>query len=94
LRATHEVCRLDDAGRGLVKAAMLAGASTPAPAWLQMSARAFHHILKLARTIADLAGSERIETARLVEVVQSRPRRAVKNLLLHLHSPFSERNLA
>jgi hypothetical protein len=36
-----------------------------ARAWLQMSARAFHRILKLARTIADLAGSERIETAHL-----------------------------
>jgi hypothetical protein len=35
------ICQLDEAGRGLVKAAMLAGASRPAPAWLQMSARAF-----------------------------------------------------
>jgi magnesium chelatase family protein len=44
------VCRLDEAGQGLVKAAMQQ---------LRMSARAFHRILKLARTIADLAGSER-----------------------------------
>jgi len=44
---------------------------------LQMSARAFHRILKLARTIADLAGSGRIETAHLAEVIQYRPRRAV-----------------
>jgi len=42
-----------------------------------MSVRAFHRILKLARTIADLAGSERIETAHLVEAIQYRPRRAV-----------------
>ena len=77
MRTTHEVCRLDEAGRGLVKVAMLAGVSRPAPAWLQMSARAFHRILKLARTIADLAGSERIETAHLAEAIQYRPRRVV-----------------
>jgi magnesium chelatase family protein len=61
------VCKLDEAGRSLVKAAMQQ---------LGMSARAFHRILKLARTIADLAGSERIETSHLAEAIQYRPRRA------------------
>jgi magnesium chelatase family protein len=69
--------RLDEAGRGLVKAAMLAGASRSAPAWLQMSARAFHRILKLARTSADLARSECIKTAHLAQAIHCRPRRAV-----------------
>jgi magnesium chelatase family protein len=36
--------------------------------------KAYHRILKLARTIADLAGNERIEAAHLAEAVQYRPR--------------------
>jgi len=62
----RKICRLDETGRGLVRAAMQQ---------LQMSARAFHRILKLSRTIADLAGNERIETAHLAEAIQYRPRR-------------------
>ncbi|MBU0703754.1 MAG: ATP-binding protein, partial [Chloroflexi bacterium] len=62
----RKICQLDETGRSLVRAAMQQ---------LQMSARAFHRILKLSRTIADLAGSERIETAHLAEAIQYRPRR-------------------
>lgn len=64
----REYCQVDDAGRSLLKAAMQQ---------LSMSARAFHRVLKLARTIADLAGSERIETSHLAEAIQYRPRRQV-----------------
>jgi magnesium chelatase family protein len=64
----REYCQVDEAGRSLLKVAMQQ---------LAMSARAFHRVLKLARTIADLAGSERIETAHLAEAIQYRPRRQV-----------------
>jgi magnesium chelatase family protein len=62
----RQICQLNEEGRGLVKAAMQQ---------LGMSARAFHRILKLSRTIADLVGSERIETPHLAEAIQYRPRR-------------------
>jgi magnesium chelatase family protein len=42
---------------------------------LQLSARAFHRVLKIARTIAVLAGSDDIAPAHLAEAIQDRPRR-------------------
>ncbi len=61
----RQFCELDDAGQQLVKAAMNQ---------LQLSARAYHRILKLSRTIADLAGDESIQSSHLAEALQYRPK--------------------
>jgi magnesium chelatase family protein len=41
---------------------------------LSLSARAFHRVLKVARTIADLGGCEEVSTAHVAEAVQYRQR--------------------
>ena len=61
----RKYCALDDTCRSLMKSAM---------SQLQLSARAYHRVLKLARTIADLAGAENIGPAHLAEAIQYRPR--------------------
>lgn len=64
----RQFCALDDASRSLMKAAMNQ---------MHLSARAYHRILKLARTIADLAGSDPIQTPHVAEALQYRPKGAV-----------------
>ena len=58
-------CQVDESATALLQMAMRQ---------LHLSARGYHRVLKVARTIADLAGSERIETSHLAEALQYRPR--------------------
>ncbi|MFT5279430.1 MAG: magnesium chelatase family protein [Bacteroidia bacterium] len=58
-----EVCKIDDAGRQLLKTAADR---------LGLSARAFDRILKVSRTIADLEGAESISSQHLAEAIQYR----------------------
>ena len=61
----RQFCELEYEGQVLIKAAMMQ---------LQLSARAYHRILTLARTIADLAGEENIQSTHLAEALQYRPK--------------------
>ena len=56
-------CQPDNAGLTLLKTAI---------SRLNLSARAYHRILKVARTIADLAGEAAIKSAHIAEAVQYR----------------------
>jgi magnesium chelatase family protein len=61
----HCQAHLDEQAQSLLRLAM---------AQLSLSARAFHRILKLARTIADMADAEAITSAHLAEAIQYRQR--------------------
>jgi magnesium chelatase family protein len=61
----REFCQVEESAQSLLKAAMKQ---------LYLSARAFHRILKLARTIADLDNGDIIKAHHLAEAIQYRPR--------------------
>jgi len=62
-RQLREHCRLDGAGETLLRRAI---------AQLSLSARSYDRILKVSRTIADLAGSETLQAAHVAEAIQYR----------------------
>ncbi len=59
----EEVANIDDAGRLLLR---------DAAERLRLSARGFHRVLKLARTLADLEGVEKVERRHLAEALSYR----------------------
>ncbi len=61
----RQFCTLRDEAQALMRAAMRQ---------MHLSARAYHRVLKVARTIADLEGTELIQTHHLAEALQYRSR--------------------
>jgi magnesium chelatase family protein len=61
----RQYCKVESSAQNLLQAAMKQ---------LCLSARAFHRILKLARTIADLSDAGIISASHLAEAIQYRPR--------------------
>lgn len=62
-QTVQEICQITEAGRTLLKRAMQK---------LNLSARAYDRIIKVSRTIADLADSEEIKTEHLAEAIHFR----------------------
>lgn len=64
-REIKEYCKLDEESMALLRTATTQ---------LHLSARVYHRLLKVARTIADLAGSDRIALPHVAEALQLRSR--------------------
>ncbi|MCW8312544.1 hypothetical protein K7A41_15025 [Sphingobacterium sp. InxBP1] len=62
-KLTREICKVDELGKKLLKTAI---------SRLNLSARAYDRILKVARTIADMEDSPQIENHHLAEAIQYR----------------------
>ena len=70
VKEIREFCILDNEGESLIASAMR---------MMRLSARAYHRILKLSRTIADLAGEAKILPIHIAEALQYRPKDSLLN---------------
>jgi len=61
VKETEELCTPDADGERLLRSALTR---------LGMSARAYHRVLRLGRTIADLAGSTQVSAQHIGEAIQ------------------------
>jgi magnesium chelatase family protein len=68
IQQIKEFCQLDSASQLILKNAVNT---------LHLSARGYHRVLKLARTIADLAGEPNIFAAHLAEALQYRAKEEI-----------------
>ena len=64
----QQFCGIDEAGKNLIRIAVRQ---------MDLSARSYHRVLKLARAIADLGGEEAIAVQHLAGALQYRPRGVV-----------------
>jgi magnesium chelatase family protein len=62
-REVRRHCALGSESEGILRSAITR---------LGLSARAYHRVLKIARTIADLAGAESLEVTHVAEAIQYR----------------------
>lgn len=63
VRAVRELCAIDERSVSLLRSAIQK---------LGLSARAYHRVLRLARTIADIEEKDRIAAAHIAEAIQYR----------------------
>lgn len=64
-RDVKRFCPIDDASRSIMTSALVT---------MNLSARSYFKIIKIARTIADLAGEEEISSTHIAEALQYRPK--------------------
>ena len=68
IRQVKQFCQLDKPSEQLLKAAVDSG---------KLSARGYHRVLKVSRTIADLSKSENIQINHIAEALAYRPQEAI-----------------